>query len=76
MSRNIMLGGFGTFNDDPSDRTTLKDIKKLAKGKGLKFYPTYYDWTLEGDENKVEEVTVAMWNMSRDEWGENGLSII
>lgn len=76
MGKHIMLGGFGTFNDDPNDRETLKDIKKLARQLGLKFYPTYYDWTLEGDEDLVEKVTIAMWNMPRDEWEENCLSII
>lgn len=76
MSKNIILGGFGTFNDDPSDRITLKDLQKMTKDLGIKFYPTYYDWSMEGDEDKIEEITVAMWNMPRDQWEENGLSII
>lgn len=76
MSKNIILGGFGTFNDDPSDRATLKEIQRLVKKLGLKFYPTYYDWSMEGDEGKIEQVTQIMWGMTRDEWEDNCLSII
>lgn len=74
MGKNMILSGFGTFNDDPSDRDTLKELKKMTKALGIKFYPTYYDWSMEGDDDKIEKVTMAMWSMPKDQWEENCLS--
>ena len=74
MSNKIILSGFGTFNDDPNDETTLKDLQKACKAVGVKFYPTYYDWYMEGDKDKIEKITIAQWNMPEDQWEENCLN--
>ena len=69
----ITLSGLGTFNDDPSDRATLKTLNSLCKQYGAIIYPTYYDHTLEGDRDTIEKITLEVWGMPADEWSDNGL---
>lgn len=68
---NTILGGFGEI-----DENTEEDLKKLAKKHNVKFYPTYYDWSMEGKKADIEVITKAYWGMFIDEWEDNGLSII
>lgn len=71
MTNNIVkLGGLGEL-----DQQDEKEIKSIAKKYGVKLFPTYYDFVLEGTKENIEKVTQEIWGMPEDQWGENGLSI-
>lgn len=70
----ISLGGFGDLNDE-ENKETKKDLTKMAKKYHCKLYPTYYDYELKGEEKNIEKITMELWSMPKDQWGENNLSI-
>lgn len=53
-----------------------KELKDVAKTHNVKVEHGYYEWILTGKLDDIEDVTVELWNMPRDQWEENGLSII
>lgn len=74
----IILRGFGDLNDPEVNDNQREEIYNLAEEKGLEFYPTYYDWNLEGSRNKIAEILKEVYGLMDDdeEWKESGFEII
>lgn len=68
----IELSGLGDYSEDAAG---LRELRHAAKRHGLDLRPGYYDWTLTGDREAVEALTLELWNMPADEWSENGLQV-
>jgi len=66
----ITLSGLGDL-----DTRDVLDIRGVIKDEKLdiKLYPTYYDWSVEGEKEDVKKFTMAMWGMPEDQWVENCL---
>lgn len=71
MTKRIRLGGFGDFSENPEG---LDELKQAAKDHKVACVPGYYDWELIGDRDEIEKITMELWSMPRDEWGENLLT--
>lgn len=53
-----------------------KDLEEAAKLHNVKVEHGYYEWILTGTMDDIEAVTVELWNMPRDQWEENAISIL
>lgn len=73
----IILSGFGDLNDIEICDIHKEELFKLANNKGVDFYPTYYDWELKGDREKIAEILKEVYGIddNDDEWQESGFEI-
>jgi len=69
----IHLAGFGDFSENEDD---LIELKQVAEKHHVACNATYYDHELVGTRDAIEAVTQDMWGMPRDQWEDNGLTVI
>ena len=68
----IVLSGLGPFEETTSE---LEELKACAQAYGCSLRYGLYSYSILGERSNVEIVTVQMWNMTQDQWGENGLYV-
>lgn len=73
----IILSGLGDLNDTEIDEIHKEELFRLANDKGVELYPTYYDWELKGDREKIAEILKEVYGIddNDEEWQESGFEI-
>lgn len=72
MNKIIILDGISTEEVAEENR----HIQEVAEKHNIQLIPMYHSFGLKGTIENVEAVTLELWNMPRDQWEENALSIV